>query len=144
MKAAIHSPPDPGATLRRANTVLSLYFDPDDDQETRAAIRHEFVVALKDYPNWAVQRAFDAWVKSNRRRPTPCDIVILVGHVMKPLTDELARRERDEADRRETRPDYTQEQLKERRALAEAVLRKPVQDTVDDATKGACREMPTE
>lgn len=103
MRTAIRSPHNAGATLKRVNAVLGLYFDPDNDPETRAAVRREFVVALAAYPDWAVQRAFDAWVRTGARRPTPGEIVILVGRELKPMTDELARRERDESQSEEDR-----------------------------------------
>jgi len=118
LKAAIHSPHDPGATLKRVNAVLGLYFDPDNDPETKAAMRQEFVVALAAYPDWAVQRAFDAWVKTGQRRPTPGEVVILVGREMKPMTDELARRDRLAADMRDHQPDLSPEEIEQRRAFA--------------------------
>jgi len=122
LKAAIHSPHDPGATLKRVNAVLGLYFDPDNDPETKAAMRQEFVVALAAYPDWAVQRAFDAWVKTGQRRPTPGEVVILVGREMKPMTDELARRDRLSADMRDHQPDLSPEEIEQRRAFAQSVM----------------------
>lgn len=122
MRTAIRSPHNAGATLKRVNAVLGLYFDPDNDPETRAAVRREFVVALSAYPDWAVQRAFDAWVKTSQRRPTPNEIAILVGRELKPFTDELARRERDAADQREHRSDPTPEELERRRSFASEVM----------------------
>lgn len=93
IRAAIHSPNDPGATLMRANTVLSLYFDPDTTPEMRAAMREEFVRALASYPDWAVQRAFDAWVKRHNRRPSPGEIAILAQAEISEMFTELKRRE---------------------------------------------------
>lgn len=122
LQAAIRSPHNPGATLKRVNAVLGLYFDPDNDPATRAAVREEFVRALAGYPDWAVQRAFDVWVKTGQRRPTPGEIVILVGRELKPLTDELARREREKADRQDHRPDLSPEELERRRNFAQGVM----------------------
>lgn len=99
LQAAIHSPNDQGATLLRVNAVLGLYFDPDNDLATKAAMREEYVRALAAYPDWAVQRAFDAWVKTGQRRPSPGEIVILADRELKPIADELRRR--DEAKRDE-------------------------------------------
>lgn len=144
LKAAIHSPHDPGATLKRVNAVLGLYFDPDNDPETKAAMRQEFVLALASYPDWAVQRAFDAWVKTGQRRPTPGEIVILVGREMKPMTDELARREREEAERRDHRPEITPEQMEQRRAFAKTVMRNAGFDANPDRPKGPRRETVTD
>ena len=92
LTAAVCAAHDPGETLRRVNAVLVLYFDPTLDPATRAKVREEFVRALAGFPNWAVQRAFDAWVKTAARRPSPGEIVILAQRQMDPLQDELARR----------------------------------------------------
>ena len=124
LKIAIRSQNDPGATLKRANTVLALYYDPDNDAHTRAAMRQEFVVALADYPDWAVQRGFDAWVKTQQRRPTPGEILILVAREVRPFTDELKRRESMAQDQRDYRSELTDEELAQRRAAAAEVLRR--------------------
>lgn len=122
LRTAIRSPNDPGATLKRANTVLALYFDPDNDPATRAAVRKEFVVALSAYPDWAIQKAFDVWVKTGQRRPTPGEISILVGRELKPIADELSRREREAAEAREAVPELSPEDLERRRSFAAEVI----------------------
>jgi len=94
LQAAIRSPSDQGQILRRTNSVLSLYYDPDLDPTTKAELRQEFVIALTAYPDWAIQRAFDQWVKDAKRRPSPGEIVSLAALQVKTITDELARRER--------------------------------------------------
>lgn len=94
LTTAIHSPHDHGATLKRVNAVLALYFVPDEDFETKAAVREEFLRALASYPNWAVQQAFDAWTRNRVRRPSPGEIVVEVGNAMRPVTDEIARRKK--------------------------------------------------
>ena len=68
LKTAIRSPADPGATLKRTDSVLNLYFQPESTPEAKAAVRKEFVVALSGVPAWAMQKAFDAWVKTGQRR----------------------------------------------------------------------------
>lgn len=122
LKTAIRSPSDPGATLKRVNTVLSLYFDPDNSPETKAAVRQEFVVALSGVPAWAMQKAFDAWVKTGQRRPTPGEILILAERELKPIGDELARRQRLEEDRRQAEAAPTDEELAQRRAAAASIM----------------------
>lgn len=124
LQAAIRSPHNPGATLRRVNAVLGLYFDPDNDPATKAAVREEFVRALASYPDWAVQRAFDVWVKTGQRRPTPGEIVILVGRELKPMTDELARRDRLAADERDHQRELSPEEIDQRRAFAQSVMQR--------------------
>lgn len=81
------------------NGVLGLYFDPDFDPQTKAAVREEFVRALSSHPMWAVHRAFDAWARQHTRRPSPGEIVILVQKELQPITNELARRRRAEEER---------------------------------------------
>jgi hypothetical protein len=124
LRAAIHSPNDPGATLKRTNAVLALYFDPDNNPATRAAVRQEFVAALAEYPDWAVQRGFDQWVKTGTRRPTPGEILILVGREVKPITDEIRRRESLQADMVSDRDAPTDEELAQRRAAARDVMQR--------------------
>ncbi len=97
LQAAIRSPSDEGATLKRVNAVLGLYYDPDFDAETKAGVREEFVRALAGKPQWAVQRAFDAWARSGVRRPTPGEIVILVERELEPIAKEIARRAANQA-----------------------------------------------
>ena len=74
--------------------MLSLYYDPDLDPATKAELRQEFVVALMAFPDWAIQRAFDQWVKEAKRRPSPGEIVALAASQVKTITDEIARRAR--------------------------------------------------
>lgn len=146
IQAAIHSTKDEGAVLARTNAVLALYYDPDLEPETKAAIREEFVRALASYPIWAVHKAFDAWARSAQRRPTPGEIVILVAREMQPLTDELNRRKKEDAEKRDHRPDPTPEEMEHRRAYAQGVMRRygfakeerpkgPVRTTVTDEDK---------
>jgi hypothetical protein len=101
IQTAILSPFDHGAALKRVNAVLANYYDPDFDAETKALSKAEFLTALKSFPDWAVQQAFDAWVKTGTRRPSPAEIVILVNRALKPLADELARRAKERTERAE-------------------------------------------
>lgn len=94
LATAIRSPSDQGEILRRTNSVLSLYFDPGLDPATKAELRQEFVIALDGIPNWATQRAFDQWVRDEKRRPSPGDIVTLARKHLRPIYEELARREK--------------------------------------------------
>lgn len=80
--------------------------------------------ALADYPDWAVQRGFDAWVKTGTRRPTPGEILILVAREVKPITDEIRRREQDEADRISYQTAPSDEELAHRREVARDVLQR--------------------
>lgn len=122
---------------------MALYYDPDLEPETKAAIREEFVRALATYPVWAVHKAFDSWTRSATRRPTPGEIVILVSREMKPLTDEVNRRAKEAAERKDYLPGPTPEEMEQRRAFAQDVMRNfgfakdakpkgPVRTTVTD------------
>lgn len=130
--------------LARTNAVLALYYDPDLEPETKAAIREEFVRALATYPIWAIHKAFDNWTRTAARRPTPGEIVILGAREMQPLTDELNRREREAAEKRDYRADITPEQMEQRRAYAKTVLRNCGYEKMIDRPKGPVRETVTE
>lgn len=78
------------------NAILSMpgYFREKNDPETNTAIREDFLRALAMYPDWAVQRAFDAWVRTGTRMPSPGEMVILASRETKPLHEELLKRKR--------------------------------------------------
>jgi hypothetical protein len=122
LMTATRSPNDPGKTLERTTAVLALYFDPEHDPKIKAAQREEFVRALSYYPDWAVQRAFDAWVRTGNRRPTPGDIVILAGRETKPIHDEIARRKREAEEVRNSRPEMTPEEKERRRNFVASLM----------------------
>lgn len=105
IQTAIHSPHDAGSCLKRVNAVLSMpgYYARVDDPETSAAIRKDFCMALAEFPDWAIQRAFDTWIKTMTRTPSPGEIVILVHREMKPLFDEVSARQRLHAPRQAER-----------------------------------------
>ena len=42
-----------------------------------------------------MHRAFDKWARTGTRRPSPAEIVILAERELKPIAEELARRDRD-------------------------------------------------
>lgn len=75
--------------MRRANTCLALYYQADDDADTKLAIRQAFVRALDAFPAWAMHAAFDAWERTMQRRPSPGEIVILAERALAPLVREL-------------------------------------------------------
>lgn len=61
------------------------WFVRGQSEQTDAAIREEFVRALKGIPQWAVHQAFDKWVRSEKRRPCPAEIVELSQDAMEPI-----------------------------------------------------------
>ena len=102
---AIRLPNDEGFTADRARKCLRLYFDPDMDNEDRAEMLGSFARALREYPKWVVAKGFDDWERTSAgRRPSPGEIVILASRVVKEITDELARRKREQAPDPEAAP----------------------------------------
>lgn len=57
-------------------------------------MRAAFVKALAHVPEWAMNAAFDKWERTGQRRPSPAEIVILAERELKPMAEELARRQR--------------------------------------------------
>lgn len=78
------------------NQIFAMpgWFRETHDEGLMIEIRKAYLVALASYPNWAVQKAFDAWVRTGTRMPSPGDIVILAGREVRPIHEEIARRER--------------------------------------------------
>ena len=94
---AIHSAGDDAYTLDRTRTCLKLYYDPDMSAADRADMMDSYRKALSSRPKWAVAKAFDEWERTGTRRPSPADLDKLAGKAMQVLTDEIARRKKDEA-----------------------------------------------
>jgi len=83
----------------RAESVLNLqgFWQPQQTQAERQNQCLEFGRALKHLPAWAVSKAFDEWVRTRTRAPSPADISIVAKRLMEPFTEEIKRRERIEA-----------------------------------------------
>lgn len=113
IEAVILLPNLPGETLRRARAILSMpgYFKPEASPTEEAAHLEEFVRALEDFPDWAVQRGFDRWAKTMQRRPSPAEIAVLAQREVEPYREELARRARIEAAMREEREDEQRDRV---------------------------------
>ena len=69
------------------------WFVRDQSEETDAAIREEFVRALAGLPQWAIHQAFDQWVKTEKRRPCPAEIVELAHAAIAPITRKISQSE---------------------------------------------------
>lgn len=78
--------------MERTRVCLSCFFEPNMAAEDRAAMMDEFGRALRDFPRWAVSKAFDVWMRTSQRRPSPGEIAILAGRELKTVTDEIALR----------------------------------------------------
>lgn len=93
VQEAIHSPSDDAETLKRTNVCLALYFQADEDADTKLGIRQAFVSALESFPAWAMHAAFDRWERTGARRPSPGEIAILASREVAPLYAEIKRRQ---------------------------------------------------
>ena len=80
--------------LERTRVCLSCFYEPDMAPEDRAAMMDEFGRALRTFPRWAVSKAYDAWMRTSHRRPSPGEIAILAGRELKAVTDEIALRKK--------------------------------------------------
>ena len=91
---AIHLAGDEAYVLERTRICLSCFYEPDMAPEDRAAMMDEFGRALRAFPRWAVSKAYDAWMRTAHRRPSPGEIAILAGRELKAVTDEIALRKK--------------------------------------------------
>ena len=89
---ATRLPGDEAYVLERTRVCLSCFYEPDMLPEDRAAMMDEFGRALRTFPRWSVSKAFDAWMRTAQRRPSPGEIAILAGRELKAVTDEIALR----------------------------------------------------
>ena len=68
--------PNPEKTISaRVTVLLSHYFVPDIPFDVQVAMLADWVDALRTYPWWAIEGACAEWLKNERRKPTPADIV---------------------------------------------------------------------
>jgi len=72
------TPADPSWCMARVASLLSPYYDKDTPQAVREMEAEDWLVALGQYPQWAIDRAVRWWKgegNSNRRkRPMEGDI----------------------------------------------------------------------
>lgn len=64
-------------------------------------MRQSFLTALEPFPLWAILRAFDAWERQHRRRPSPAEIVALAKGEVEPYArvyDDRRRQEQAQAE----------------------------------------------
>ena len=54
-------------------------------------------MALRDLPAWAVENAFNDWMRAHPRCPSPAEIVILAERALQPIKDEIAHRKKEAA-----------------------------------------------
>ena len=62
------------ALSSRVITMLAHYFVPDMPQTLADAVMADWIEALSEYPNWAVNAACTRWLHGNNRKPTIADV----------------------------------------------------------------------
>ena len=121
---AIRSPSDDAQTMLRADQCLALYFQPDEDAKTKLAVRQAFATALETVPQWAMHKAFDEWIRTGTRRPSPAEIRLLADRAIDPFYREAESRrneqERVEAEKREAQ--ISPEDMARRREAAARIM----------------------
>lgn len=138
--------------VRRCQTVLTMpgYFDPGTDERTTAGHIAEFVQALRQTPTWAMHRAFDDWVRTRTRRPSPGEIVSAAAEHLRPIGQEIARRKREAEDAKaRERPPPTEDEKAAAAALCarlgftprrmEVLQAAPLARSMEEAEKMAAR-----
>lgn len=81
--------------VERTNTAINIGFVPDWSPAERLAVIDEYRKALRCYPFWVVERAFDSATREIRRRPSPGELITLSERAKKPVVNEIKRRQRE-------------------------------------------------
>jgi hypothetical protein len=89
--------------IDRTNTVMNIGFQANLSPSERIAVIDEYRKALRDFPYWAVDKAFDAAAREIPRKPSPAELFTLANRERKPITDEIARRKKEAKEREEDR-----------------------------------------
>ena len=71
-----------GKLSARVTILLSHYFVPDLPVAAQTAVIEDWVAALAEFPWWAIEQACGEWLRTQRRKPTPADIVDICGAVV--------------------------------------------------------------
>ena len=66
-------------------TLLSFYWQPNDDERVRTAALAGWLEDLADFPEWAIMESLSDWRRNETHRPTPAHIrakcIVLTGEV---------------------------------------------------------------
>jgi hypothetical protein len=85
-------------------------------------MRESFLNALAGFPLWAILRAFDAWERQHRRRPSPGEIVALAKVELEPFTRVFDDRHRQRQAQADAQRDMMRKPV-DREAAAEIMAR---------------------
>ena len=120
--AAVRSETDKAAVdaliLKMAKTACNIGFIPDWTPEEWADMYNAFRLALRDLPAWAIENAFNDWMRAHPRRPSPAEIVILAERALQPIKDEIAERKKQAARIEEERAERQRNKLSHEEADA--------------------------
>lgn len=127
--AALSEPANPTWCMARVAALLSPYYERDTPQAVREMEAEDWLEALAEYPQWAIERAVRWWKSAEnehrRKRPLEGDIAARCKAEMrgiKALPDLLSRK----AQWRyiEEQPPRPKTSAADRKAMADAVLEK--------------------
>ena len=71
------TPANPEGTKAAIFALLQHYYVSDLPPQVHQAIATDWIHCLADYPAWSIEQARIDWMKNNRRKPTPGEIVNL-------------------------------------------------------------------
>ena len=115
----------------RVTVLLAHYYVPDLPAAAQVAVLEDWVEALRDFPWWAIKTACDEWLRTQRRKPVPADLVDLCNDAMRDARHDLWALRRLVARHEDLpRPAPTRER-EQQRAIHEEANRKR-----SDAAKG--------
>lgn len=90
MVDAMSKPADIVWTLARVAALLNPYFDKDTPQGIREIEAEDWAEAIREYPQWAIERACRWWKSASnsdrRKRPLEGDIVARIRKEMEAVT----------------------------------------------------------
>lgn len=70
-------PANPEGTKAAIFTLMQHYYVSDLPEQVHLAIATDWIACLVEYPAWAIEKSRIDWMKNNKRKPTPSEIVNL-------------------------------------------------------------------
>ena len=120
---AVTETPDLKSITARVTVLLSSYFEKTMDISTSDALLENWVDHLAAYPYWVVEYACSRWERTERRKPTPADIVKLASDRVLMCRDELERRYQSKFPPPEPATPLTIEEKRARAMVADQYLK---------------------
>ncbi len=88
-------------------------------EKARAKVLSTYCPGLRNYPIWAIEKAFTDWAKTGRHRPAPADLIDLAAKAIRPLMHEIKHRAECEKASADDLPDRTPEEKARAQALVD-------------------------